>query len=149
MAPTLRVTRARPHAAPLDLPRYQSEHAAGMDLLADLDAPLTLGPLERSAVSTGLMFEIPEGYEGQIRPRSGLALKFGLTCLNTPGTIDADFRGEVKVILANVSNAPCTISRGDRIAQLVISPVTRVTLEEAAELTATARGAGGFGSTGR
>lgn len=119
-----------------------------MDLHADLDAPLTLQPLDRVAVPTGLSIEIPAGFEGQVRPRSGLALKQGLTCLNTPGTIDADYRGEVKVILINLSKDPVTLKRGDRIAQLVIARVERATVEEAHELSGTARGSGGFGSTG-
>ncbi len=119
-----------------------------MDLHADLDADLTLASLERSAVPTGLSFEIPAGFEGQIRPRSGLALKQGITCLNTPGTIDADYRGEVKVILVNLSNSPVTLKRGDRIAQLVIASVAHATLVEADALGGTARGSGGFGSTG-
>ena len=120
-----------------------------MDLLADVEAPVTLGPLERTAVPTGIALELPAGFEGQVRPRSGLALKHGLTCLNSPGTIDADYRGEVKVILVNLSNTPFTLHRGDRIAQLVIAPVTRVAWREVAALDDTERGAGGFGSTGR
>src|SRR3990172_612555 len=121
----LRIKRTRP-STDLPLPRYETAHAAGLDLRADLDAPLTLGPLERHAVPTGLSLEIPPGYEGQVRPRSGLALKLGLACLNSPGTIDADYRGEVKVIVANLSNLALTLRRGDRIAQLVIAPVARV-----------------------
>jgi dUTP pyrophosphatase len=143
---TVKLLRTRPSDLPL--PKYESGHAAGLDLRADLDAPLTLAPLERSAIPTGLALEIPPGYEGQVRPRSGLALKHGLTCLNSPGTIDADYRGEVKVILANVSNAPFTINRGDRIAQLVIAAVSRAELVEVQQLGSTDRGAGGFGSTG-
>jgi dUTP pyrophosphatase len=143
---TVKLLRTRPSDLPL--PKYESDRAAGLDLRADLDAPLTLAPLERSAIPTGLALEIPPGYEGQVRPRSGLALKHGLTCLNSPGTIDADYRGEVKVILANVSNAPFTINRGDRIAQLVIAAVSRAELVEVQQLGSTDRGAGGFGSTG-
>jgi dUTP pyrophosphatase len=132
----------------LPLPRYETALAAGLDLRADLDEPLTLASLEREAVPTGLSVEIPPGYEGQVRPRSGLALKHGVTCLNSPGTIDADYRGEVKVILANLSDSPFTVQRGDRIAQLVISAVARVEVVEVDALADSARGAGGFGSTG-
>lgn len=147
---SVKVLRLRPSAPnPLPLPKYQTEHAAGMDLLADLDAPLTLRSLERHAVPTGLAVEIPVGYEGQVRPRSGLALKQGVTCLNTPGTIDADYRGEVKVILVNLSTEPVTLQHGDRIAQLVISPVSRAELIEVEALSNTVRGEGGFGSTGQ
>jgi dUTP pyrophosphatase len=145
---TLRIRRLRENAD-LPLPRYQSELAAGLDLCADLDADLTLAPLERAAVPTGLAMELPPGFEGQVRPRSGLALKQGVTCLNTPGTIDADYRGEVKVILANLSNAPVIIRRGDRIAQLVVARVERAAVLEVEALTDTGRGSGGFGSTGR
>jgi dUTP pyrophosphatase len=144
----LRVRRVREPAAPLPLPKYQTPHAAGLDLLADVDQPIVLGSLERAAVPTGVALEIPDGFEGQVRPRSGLALRAGVTCLNSPGTIDADYRGEVKVILANLSREPFTIQRGDRIAQLVISPVARAELSEVAALGETARGSGGFGSTG-
>ena len=147
MNPTVRVRRTRP-SSDLPLPAYQTALAAGMDLHADLDADLTLQSLERAAVPTGLSLELPPGFEGQIRPRSGLALKQGITCLNTPGTIDADYRGEVKVILVNLSNAAVTLKRGDRIAQLVIASVARATLVEADELSGTSRGSGGFGSTG-
>ena len=147
MNPTVKVRRTRP-SSDLPLPAYQTALAAGMDLHADLDADLKLESLERFAVPTGLSIEIPPGFEGQIRPRSGLALKQGITCLNTPGTIDADYRGEVKVILVNLSNAPVTLRRGDRIAQLVIASVARATLVEAEELSGTTRGSGGFGSTG-
>lgn len=145
----LKVKRARPHASPLPLPQYQTELAAGLDLLADIDGEWMLAPLERRAVPTGLMIEIPAGFEGQVRPRSGLALKHGVTCLNSPGTVDADYRGEVMVILANVSNAPFTLRRGDRIAQLVLAEVRRAAVEEVPELSPTPRGQGGFGSTGR
>ncbi len=145
---SVQVRRVRSNAD-LELPRYQSELAAGMDLRADLEAPLTLKPLERSAVPTGLAFEIPAGYEGQVRPRSGLALKLGLTVLNAPGTIDADYRGEVKVILVNLSSAPVTLERGERIAQLVIAKVHQATLSEVGVLSETVRGSAGFGSTGR
>jgi dUTP pyrophosphatase len=146
---TVGVRRAREHAHPLPLPKYQTEHAAGMDLSADIDEDVLLDPMERQAIPTGLILELPAGYEGQVRPRSGLALRSGITCLNTPGTIDADYRGEVQVILINLSQAPFTVRRGDRIAQLVVSPVTRCELVEAKVLSQTTRGEGGFGSTGR
>ncbi len=120
-----------------------------MDLLADLAEDRVLAPLERSAVPTGLALELPPGFEGQVRPRSGLALKSGLTVLNAPGTIDADYRGEVQVLLVNLSSSAVTLRRGDRIAQLVVAPVTRAQLVEVSELTDTDRGTGGFGSTGR
>src|SRR5918996_1050255 len=148
-AVTIKVTRLREHPSPLPLPKYQTEHAAGLDLVADVPSPLVLGPFERAAIPTGLALEIPAGFEGQVRPRSGLALKSGVTCLNSPGTIDADYRGEVKVILANLSRDAFTVRRGDRIAQLVISPVARAALAEVAELGGSARGSGGFGSTGQ
>ncbi len=119
-----------------------------MDLLADLPAPVTLAPLERRLIPTGLCIELPPGYEGQVRPRSGLALKQGLTCLNSPGTIDADYRGEVGVILINLSNAAVTLAPGDRVAQLIIAPVVQATLAEVEVLSDTTRGEGGFGSTG-
>ena len=122
--------------------------AAGMDLASAADGPVTLAPGARVAVPTGLELEIPEGFEGQVRPRSGLARKHGVTLTNAPGTIDWDYRGEVTVLLINLGQEPHTIAPGDRIAQLVIAPVTRVSLEEAADLSDTARGAGGFGHTG-
>jgi len=139
-----------PHGAGLELPAYETKGAAGMDLRAavDEDVPLTLQPGSRALVPTGLIFEIPEGYEGQIRPRSGLALKHGLTCLNTPGTIDSDYRGEVKVLLINLGEETFDITRGMRIAQMVIAPVVQVGVIEITEGSETARGAGGFGSTG-
>ncbi len=136
-----------PHGRGLPLPGYATAGAAGMDIVAA--ESLTLAPGARAAVATGYAIAIPDGYEVQVRPRSGLALKHGVTCLNTPGTIDSDYRGEVKVILANLGQAPFAIERGDRIAQIVPAPVLRATLEEVAELNATARGDGGFGSTGR
>ena len=149
MNPTIDVVRLA-HADGLPLPAYETAHAAGMDLRAAVaeDAPLILRPGERVATPTGLTMAIPAGFEGQVRPRSGLALRSGVTCLNTPGTIDADYRGEVKVILINLGEADFTIRRGDRIAQLVIAPVTRAVWNEVASLDATARGDGGFGSTG-
>jgi len=135
-----------PHGEGLPLPAYATSGAAGMDVVAA--EGLTLDPGKRHAVATGFAMAIPEGYEVQVRPRSGLALKHGVTCLNTPGTIDSDYRGEVKVILANLGDAPFAIARGDRIAQLVPAPVQRADLAEVASLDETARGAGGFGSTG-
>lgn len=136
-----------PHGEGLPLPAYATAEAAGMDVVAA--ETITLAPGARAAVATGFAIAIPEGYEVQVRPRSGLALKHGVTCLNTPGTIDADYRGEVKVILANLGTDPVAIARGDRIAQLVPAPVLRAYFTEAEELEETARGAGGFGSTGR
>lgn len=139
-----------PHGEGLPLPRYESSQAAGMDLRAAIEAgkPLLLSPGERSIIPTGLIFAIPAGFEGQIRPRSGLAAKHGITVLNAPGTIDADYRGEIAVILINLGSEPCVIERGQRIAQLVIAPVSRFELEELTALDQTARGVGGFGSTG-
>lgn len=145
----VRVLRARTSTSPLPLPRYQSDQAAGLDLCADVEDEVTLSPLERRAIPTGLCLELPAGYEGQVRSRSGLALKHGVMCLNSPGTVDADYRGEVQVILANLSQQPFTVRRGDRIAQLVVAPVTQALLVEVEALTGTSRGGGGFGSTGR
>jgi dUTP pyrophosphatase len=136
-----------PHGAGLDLPRYQTPEAAGMDLLAAIDGPLVLAPGSRALVPTGLVIELPEGHEGQVRPRSGLALKHGVTVLNSPGTIDADYRGEVQVLLVNLSAEAFTITRGMRIAQLVIAPFVQARLEERLEVTPSQRGDGGFGST--
>lgn len=130
------------------LPTYQTEHAAGMDVYANLDEPLTLNSLERSLISTGFFIELPVGYEAQVRPRSGLAYKHGLTVLNSPGTIDADYRGEVKVLLVNLSNEPYTVNPGERIAQVVVAKHEQVTWEEVETLSETRRGAGGYGSTG-
>lgn len=135
-----------PHGADVTLPAYATEGAAGMDVRAA--ESLTLAPGARHAVATGLAFAIEQGFEVQVRPRSGLALKHGITCLNTPGTIDCDYRGEVKIILANLGDAPFEIAHGDRIAQLVVAPVTHGVLTEVAELDQTVRGSGGFGSTG-
>src|SRR5512142_2688938 len=132
---------------PLDLPRYETAGAAGLDLRAD--EPFSLAPGERRLVPTGLALEIPPGHEGQVRPRSGLSVRHGVALVNAPGTIDSDYRGEVQVVLVNLGQAPVAFARGDRIAQLVIAPVTRVTLEVVDELGATDRGSGGFGSTGR
>lgn len=137
-----------PHAQGLELPSYQTEGSAGMDLRAALDEPITLPPGARELVPTGLIVEIPAGHEGQVRTRSGLAVHEGLAALNSPGTVDADYRGEIQVILVNLGAEPVTIRRGDRIAQMVIAPVTRVHVEEVAETESTDRGAGGFGSTG-
>jgi len=139
-----------PHGEGLPLPAYQSRDAAGFDLVAAVpeDEPLVLAPMARALVPTGLVFEIPRGFEGQVRPRSGLAAKHGVTVLNSPGTIDADYRGEVKVILVNLGAEPFTIRRGERIAQFVAAAVTRANLIEVAETSETARGTGGFGSTG-
>lgn len=136
-----------PHGEGLALPSYASGGAAGMDVVAA--ESLTLAPGARHAVATGFAIAIPKGYEVQVRPRSGLALKHGITCLNTPGTIDSDYRGEVKVILANLGQEPFEIVRGERIAQLVPAPVQRAAFVEVDDLNATERGAGGFGSTGR
>lgn len=138
-----------PHSEGLPLPAYQTEDAAGLDLLAALEEPITLASLGRALVPTGLAIALPPGYEAQIRPRSGLAAKHGITVLNSPGTVDADYRGEVKVILINLSDTPFTIHRGERIAQMVIAPVSRAQFIETDVLDATSRGAGGFGSTGR
>jgi dUTP pyrophosphatase len=137
-----------PHGRNLPLPSYATAGSAGVDLAAAVDAALVLTPGERVAVPTGVALALPEGWEGQIRPRSGLALKHGITVLNSPGTIDADYRGEIRVILANLGNLPVTIARGERIAQLVIAPVTRAAWQVVADLPQTSRGAGGFGSTG-
>src|SRR5437763_16124589 len=136
-----------PHGEGLPAPRYATEGAAGLDIVAAED--LTLAPGQRHAVATGFAIAIPEGYEVQVRPRSGLALKHGVTCLNTPGTIDHDYRGEVKVILANLGGEPFDVRRGEPIAQLVPAPVLKVAFREVPALGATSRGAGGFGSTGR
>jgi dUTP pyrophosphatase len=137
-----------PHAAGLDLPEYATEHAAGMDLCAAVANDVIIEPGKRALIPTGLMIALPDGYEAQVRPRSGLALKHGITLLNSPGTIDADYRGEVQVILANLGAETFTVTRGMRIAQMVVAPYTHVDWNEVAELPATARGAGGFGSTG-
>ncbi|MEF8793461.1 dUTP diphosphatase [Thiohalorhabdus sp.] len=136
------------HAADLPLPEYATAHASGLDLLAALDEPLTLEPMARALVPTGLAMALPPGHEAQVRPRSGLAAKSGITVLNTPGTIDADYRGEVKVILINLGDEPVTFQRGDRIAQLVAAVVTRLAWREANDLASSERGLGGFGSTG-
>jgi dUTP pyrophosphatase len=139
-----------PHGEGLPPPSYRSEQAAGLDLCAAVDeaAPLTLAPGERALVPTGIALELPEGFEAQVRPRSGLALRHGVTVLNSPGTIDADYRGEIQILLINLGNAPFIVRRSDRIAQLVVSPVSVVALTLAKSLASTIRGEGGFGSTG-
>lgn len=150
MSAPLRVRVERlPHGAGLPLPAYATEHAAGLDLRAAIETELVLAPGERRAVPTGLRLEIPPGFEGQVRPRSGLALTHGVTVANAPGTIDADYRGELQVLLVNLGDRPFTIARGERVAQLVLAPVARAELDERETLGETARGRGGFGSTGR
>ena len=152
MSATVKVEiRQLPHGEGLDLPAYQSAHAAGLDLLAAVpeDTPLTLAPGRHALVPTGLSIALPSGYEAQVRPRSGLAAKHGVTVLNAPGTVDADYRGEIGVLLINHGDAPFAIRRGERIAQMVITSVTRAELVPAASLSSTERGSGGFGSTGR
>jgi dUTP pyrophosphatase len=146
--PRIDVSRVSPaRGEPLPLPSYATSGSAGLDLRSDV--AVTLAPGERALVPTGVRIAIPEGFEGQVRPRSGLALRDGVTCLNSPGTIDSDYRGEVGVILANLGQKPVTLQRGDRIAQLVIAPVARAELVESASLPESKRGAGGFGHTGR
>jgi dUTP pyrophosphatase len=149
VTPTVPIRRLE-HNPDLPLPAYETHGAAGMDLRAAVaqDEPLVLRPGARFPVPTGLAFALPEGFEAQVRPRSGLAAKHGVTCLNSPGTVDADYRGEVKVILINLGEEDFTIRRGDRIAQLVIAPVVQARWAEVESLDETARGAGGFGSTG-
>jgi dUTP pyrophosphatase len=137
-----------PHAENMALPAYATEHSAGMDLCAAITNDITLQPGQRTLVPTGLSIALPEGYEAQIRPRSGLALKNGITVLNSPGTIDADYRGEVQIILANLGTESFSITRGMRIAQMVVAKYARIEWQESEQLSATARGAGGFGSTG-
>jgi dUTP pyrophosphatase len=146
---TLRLMRLQ-HGDGLPLPAYHSEHAAGLDVVAAVpdDAPVTIAPGARAAIPTGFVLELPPGYEGQLRPRSGLALKSGVTLLNSPGTVDADYRGEVKVIMINLGQEPFVVRRGDRIAQLVVARVEPVRIEVTKELAPTSRGEGGFGSTG-
>ena len=141
----LRVRKKDPLVA---LPRYESPGAAGMDLRAFIGSDIAIPPMGRAKIPTGLFVEVPQGYEAQVRPRSGLAVKWGITVLNAPGTIDSDYRGEVEVILVNLGEDPFTVKNGERIAQMVISPVARAALSEAELLSETERGAGGFGSTG-
>jgi dUTP diphosphatase len=144
----LRIVRL-PHGADLPLPAYQSAHAAGLDLMAAVQTPVTLTPGERCLVPCGIAIALPDGFEAQVRPRSGLAARNGVTVLNTPGTIDADYRGEIKVLLINLGNDPVLLHPGDRVAQLVIAPVVRAAIEEVDNLQDTVRGEGGFGHTGR
>ena len=141
--------RRLPHGEGLPLPAYATPGSAGLDLVAALERPVEIQPGGRTLVPTGLAIELPEGYEAQIRPRSGLALRHGLTVLNTPGTVDSDYRGEVSVLLVNLGDRAVTLSRGERIAQMVVAPVTRIAWSEQASLSETRRGAGGYGSTGR
>lgn len=150
MSPVVPILRL-PHAEGLPLPAYETGGAAGMDLRAAVpeDAPMVLRPGARAMVPTGFAFALPTGFEAQVRPRSGLAAKAGITCLNTPGTIDSDYRGEVKVILVNLGEEDFTVRRGERVAQMVVAPVTQAAWREVDSLDDTARGAGGFGSTGR
>ena len=148
MTPVLQI-QVLPSAEGLPLPEYETEGAAGLDLRAAVTGPVVLQPGERARIPTGLRLGIPVGYEGQVRPRSGLALRHGLTLLNTPGTLDSDYRGEIQVLLINLGAEPCTLQRGDRIAQLVVAPSARPTLQVVSQLSPTERGAGGFGSTGR
>jgi dUTP pyrophosphatase len=149
LTPTIAIVRL-PHAEGLDLPSYETAGSAGMDLRAAVPEhePLRLKPSARALVPTGLILELPEGFEAQVRPRSGLAFKHGITCLNTPGTIDSDYRGEVKVLLINLGEDAFDIARGMRIAQMVVAPVVRVRVEARGAASETKRGAGGFGSTG-
>jgi dUTP pyrophosphatase len=146
IVPVVKVRRMRPSAI---MPAYQTDHAAGFDLAADLDQAITLAPMERAAVPSGIAVEIPPGFEGQVRARSGRALREGLALVNAPGTIDADYRGQIMIILVNLGDAPIVISPGDRIAQLIIAPVARANLVEVDILQESARGSGGFGHTGR
>jgi dUTP pyrophosphatase len=147
MNPVVKIMRVR--GSKVTLPSYQTAHAAGMDLVADIPEPIVLKPRARMAVPTGLAIQLPAGFEGQVRPRSGRAINEGLTMINAPGTIDADYRGEVKVLLVNLGEAEVTIRPGDRIAQLVIAPVARAELVEVEKLDESPRGEGGFGHTGR
>jgi len=146
-AVTVPVKRVRADADPLPLPRYMTAGSAGCDLCADVRAPVVLAPGARTLVPTGLAIALPTGYEAQVRPRSGLAARDGVTVLNAPGTIDPDYRGEVQVLLVNLGSAPVTIDRGDRIAQLVVAPVVAAAWDEVIDLPESTRGAGGFGST--
>ncbi|GIW39996.1 MAG: deoxyuridine 5'-triphosphate nucleotidohydrolase [Candidatus Binatia bacterium] len=145
----VRVRRVRPECRDLPLPRYMSPGAAGMDVCAAITEPLELRPGERALVPTGLALDVPEGYEAQIRPRSGLAWEAGITLLNSPGTIDSDYRGEVQILVVNLGEREFVIRRGDRIAQIVVAPVARAVLSEVDALAPTARGSAGFGATGR
>ncbi len=138
-----------PHGEDLPLPDYQTADSAGMDLRAAIEGSVVFRPGERHLLPTGLCMALPHGYEGQVRPRSGLAFKHGMTIVNTPGTVDADYRGEVSVVMVNLGQEPYTVERGDRIAQLVVAPVSQAVLNEVEELPESGRGAGGYGSTGR
>jgi len=142
---TVKIINTSPYA----LPQYETSGSAGMDLRADIKAAVTLGPLERAMIPTGLFIELPQGYEAQVRPRSGMAAKRGLTMLNSPGTIDSDYRGEIKCIVVNLSNDAQTIKPGERIAQMVIARYEQISWEQVEELAASDRGVGGFGSTGK
>jgi dUTP pyrophosphatase len=146
MRPSVQIRKLRPDAV---VPKYMTEHAAGLDLSAALDTALVIEPGERVAIPTGLAFALPPGYEGQIRPRSGLAREHGVTLVNSPGTLDADYRGPLLVLVINHGKVPVVIEPKQRIAQMVIAPVVQAELEEVEELSTTSRGAGGFGSTGR
>lgn len=146
MRPRVQIKKLRPDAV---VPAYMTEHAAGLDLCAAIDAPIVIAPGERVAISTGLAFALPQGFEGQVRPRSGLAKSHGITVVNSPGTVDSDYRGPVTILLINHGTEPVTIEPAHRIAQLVIAPVVQAALVEVDELDTTARGTGGFGSTGR
>ena len=148
-APVVRVPVVRVRPSTLPLPAYMSPGAAGLDLAADLTADVTLAPGERALVPTGIAMALPPGYEGQVRPRSGLALRAGVTVLNAPGTIDSDYRGEIQVLLVNLGTDSAVVRHGDRIAQLVVAPVARIEWTEDDALATTDRGAGGFGSSGR
>ena len=145
----IKVQVSRVRESDIPLPRYMTEGSAGLDLCADLDSPITLAPQEVLSVATGLSFAIPIGFEGQIRPRSGLAGKHGITVINAPGTIDSDYRGEVKILLINLGKEPFEIKRGERIAQIVFAPVVTAELELTENLEETTRGSGGFGHTGK
>ncbi|MEQ8396241.1 dUTP diphosphatase [Thalassobaculum sp.] len=147
MTVSVRITRL-PHGADLPLPAYETPGAAGMDLRAAVDGPVTLAPGERTAVPTGIAIALPTGYEAQVRARSGLARRHGIAMVNAPGTVDSDYRGELQVLLINLGQEPFTLARGDRIAQMVVAPVARASLAEVDTLDETTRGAGGFGSTG-
>jgi dUTP pyrophosphatase len=146
VTPRVQIKKLRPDAV---VPRYMTEDAAGLDLCAAIDAPIAIAPGKRASITTGLAVAIPRGYEGQLRPRSGLAREHGVTLANSPATIDADYRGPLVVVLSNLGDAPVTIDPQQRIAQMVIAPVMQAQIEEVDELSATARGEGGFGSTGR
>lgn len=137
------------NASDLELPKHETAHSAGVDLRANIDSPIVLKPLERRLIPTGISMELPEGYEAQIRPRSGLAYKHGISIVNAPGTIDADYRGEIKVLLVNLSNENFTIERGERIAQMIVAPYQRINLVPVDALSDTERGDGGYGSTGK